>query len=238
MTRVRYLILFSLVLVVSGCFATRRMLPLPGTDSIEEPVAILPVIPDHIILPADSEKDYLKMAEKANSVLDTLAKGRHSKLFGPKKVRKILDTSDIESLHRILDEWGDHARVWKSERLAETSRRLEVVKIIRVKVEIMNPYYYKKRKANIVSWNYKEYVGWVDVSVDLFGTSPPRFVEHKRVQKKYWGKSDMGCAGGGQCAWPYFYSVGTTKIRALDEAAREAISGVLNISSEQEPPKD
>ena len=223
---------------MSGFFATRRILPLPGTDSIEEPVAILPVIPDHIILPADSEKDYLKMAEKANSVLDTLAKGMHSKLFGPKKVRKILDTSDIESLHRILDEWGDHARVWKSERLAETSRRLEVVKIIRVKVEIMNPYYYKKRKANIVSWNYKEYVGWVDVSVDLFGTSPPRFVEHKRVQKKYWGQSEMGCAASSGCALPFYYSVGTTEIRALDEAAREAISGVLNISSEQEPPKD
>ena len=231
MTRVRYLILFSLVLVVSGCFAPRSYWPLPGTDSIEEPVAILPVIPDHIILPADSEKDYWKMAEKANSVLDTLAKGRHSKLFGPKKVRKILDTSDIEILHRILDEWGDQARVWKSERLAETSRRLEVVKIIRVKVEIMNPHFYS-------DWKSREYEGWVDVSADLFGTSL-RFVEHKRVQKKYWGKSEVGCLPLDWWCWlPFFYSVGTTEIRALDQAAREAISGVLNISSEQEPPKD
>jgi len=139
MTRVRYLILLSLVLVVSGCFAARSNLSLPGTNAIEESVAILPVIPAQIIMFADSEEDYVKLADEANSVLNTLAGGRNSKLLGPKKVRKILDKSDIESLHRILDESGDHARAWKSETLAEMSKRLEVGKIIRVKVEIMSP---------------------------------------------------------------------------------------------------
>jgi len=86
MTRVRYLILLSLVLVVSGCFAARSNLSLPGTNAIEKPVAILPVIPAHIIMPADSEQDYLEMADETNSVLNTLAGRRNGKLLGPKKV--------------------------------------------------------------------------------------------------------------------------------------------------------
>jgi len=173
MTRVRYLILLSLVLVVSGCFAPRSFWSLPETDAIEEPIAILPVSPEHVIMTAQSEKDYLEMAEKTNSVLNTLAGGRNSKLLGPKKVRKILDKSDIESLHRILDESGDHARAWKSETLAEMSKRLEVGKIIRVKVEIIMifPVYTDIWNVGVgaIFGRGKHWRGWVDVSADLFG---------------------------------------------------------------------
>jgi hypothetical protein len=46
-------------------------------------------------MPADSEEDYLEMAEETNSVLNTLAGGRNSKLLGPKKVLKILGKSIV-----------------------------------------------------------------------------------------------------------------------------------------------
>jgi uncharacterized BrkB/YihY/UPF0761 family membrane protein len=41
MIRIRYLILLSLVLVVSGYLAIRANLSQPGIDAIEEPLAIL-----------------------------------------------------------------------------------------------------------------------------------------------------------------------------------------------------
>jgi hypothetical protein len=200
------------------------MLPLPGTNAIEEPVAILPVIPAHIIMPADSEEDYLEMVEETNSVLNTLAGGRNSKLLGPKKVLKILGKSNIETLHRILDDPGDHARVWKSERLAEMSKRLEAGKIIRVKVEILKTPAYTDYWGNpAISGRDKHWEGWVDVSADLFDMSPPRLIEHKREQEEFWGR--MGVGGLDCLIFPY--AVGTTDARALDQAAREAIAGVL-----------
>jgi hypothetical protein len=177
------------------------------------------------------------MAKKTNSVLDSLVRGRNSKVLGPKKVRKILDKSDVESLHRILDESGDHASVWKSERLAEMSKRLEVGKIIRVKVEILNPPAHTanwKDPTGITGGEGKHWSGWVDVSADLFGMSPPRLIEYKRVQKEFWGKAGAGCLVllPFPCIIPFPYAVGTTAIRALDQAAREAIAGVLEESTE------
>ena len=234
MTRVRYLILLSLVLVVSGCFAPRSFWSLPETDAIEEPIAILPVSPEHVIMTAQSEKDYLEMAEKTNSVLNTLAGGRNSKLLGPKKVRKILDKSDIESLHRILDESGDHSRVWKSERLAEMSKRLEVGKIIRVKVEILNPpaKTFKGFEKGDASTG-KEWSGWVDVSADLFGMAPPKLITIRRGQKEFWGETAVVCLPVYACLFlPVYYAVGTSRARALDQAAREAIVGVLKEPTE------
>ena len=234
MIRIRYLILLSLVLAVSGCFAGRSYLSLPGTDAIEEPVAILPVTPAHIIMPADSEEDYLEMAEETNSILNTLAGRRNSKLLGPKKVLKILGKSNVETLHRILDDPGDHARVWKAERLAEMSKRLEVEKIIRVKVEIMMifPSYTDIWGVGVgaIAGRGKHWRGSVDVSADLFGMSPPRLIEYIRGQKEFYGKIGMGCLV--QCI-PFPYTVGTTKIYALDRAVREAISLVL-----EEPTED
>jgi len=200
------------------------MLPLPRTDAIEEPVAILPVIPAHIIMPADSEEDYLEMAEEANSVLNRLAGGRNSKLLGPKKVRKILDKSDVETLHRILDDPGDHARAWKSETLAEMSKRLEVGKIIRVKVDIIGPPAYTAKWNNPVAGGQgKHWSGWTSVSADLFGMSPRQLIATRRGQKEFWGRIGVGCL---DCL-PFPYAVGTTEARALDQAAREAISLVL-----------
>ncbi len=232
MTGVRYLILLSLILVIFGCFAQQSHLSLPGTDTIAEPIAILPVIPAHIIMPADSEEEYVKMAENTNSVLDTLAGGSNSKLLGPKKVRKILDESDIESLHRILDDLGDHARIWKSERLAEISGRLEVEKIIRVKVDIIAPPAYW-----VDGWGGgglgKEWRGWFDVSADLFGMSPPRLIEWERMQERFGGKTGVNCLPiWGPCILPLPYSFGTTGDRALDKAVREVIAGLLKKPTE------
>ena len=76
-------------------------------------------------------------------------------------------------------------------------------------------------------------MGWVDVSADLFGMSPPRLIEYKRGQKEFWGKTKVGCLPlYGFCFLPYFYAVGTTEARALDQAARQAIAGVLKKPTE------
>ena len=227
MTRVHYLVLLSLFLVLSGCFALRSFRSLPGTDAIREPVAILPVIPAHITMPADFKKDYLEMAEKTNSVLDTLAGGRKSKLLGPKRVRKILDKSDIESLNRILDDSGDRPTVWQSERLAEMSHRLGVEKIIRVQVEITDS------PTPDAIWGYRggalfgrgnHWSGLVFVSAVLFGMSPRQVIDASGSVKEFWGKIGIGCLI--QCI-PFPYAVGTTEARALGQAAREAISQLL-----------
>ena len=227
MTRVHYLILLSLVLVLSGCFATRSFRSLPGTDAIGEPVAILPVIPAQITMLVHSEKDYLEMAEKTNSVLNTLAGRRKSKLLGPKRVRKILDKSDIESLNRILDDSRDHTTVWQSERLAEMSHRLGVKKIIRVQVEITDSPASDTKwvyGAGVVGGRGKHWSGRVFVSAVLFGMSPRQLIAARGSVKEFSGKTGLGCLF--QCI-PFPYAVGTTEARALDQAAREAISQLL-----------
>jgi len=116
------------------------------------------------------------------------------------------------------------------------SKRLEVGKIIRVKVEIMNPPAYAANwySSRITLDIRKQWRGWVDVSTDLFGMSPPRLIEYKRGQKEFWGKAGAGCLVllPFPCIIPFPYAVGTTAIRALDQAAREAIAGVLEESTE------
>jgi hypothetical protein len=178
-------------------------------------------------MPADSEKDYLEMAEKTNSVLNTLTGGRKSKLLGPRMVLNILNRSDVESLQRILDDSGDHPTVWQSERLAEMSQKLGVEKIIRVQVEITDS------PASNTKWGYRggalvgrgdHWRGWVFVSAALFGMSPRQLIATRGSEKEFWGKTGLGCLF--QCI-PFPYAVGTTEARALDQAVREAISQLL-----------
>ena len=237
MTRGSYLILFSLVPVVSGYFALRSSWWLPETGALEEPVAILPVIPAHIILPSNSEEDYVKMAEKTNSVLNRLAGSNNSKLLGPKKVRKLLNKSDLESLYGILDKPGDHARKTKSKKLAEMSKRLEVRKIIRVKVEILRPHaYMEKQNPRSLTNRPKHWSGWADVSADLLGISPPQLIVTRTNHKRSWGETGvsdvtMGPLVGPIClAWPYD-AYKRSERRALAQAAKEAIAGVLKKST-------
>ena len=238
MTRVHYLILLSLILMLSGCFAPRSFRSLLGTDAIGEPVAILPVIPAHITMPVHSEKDYLEMAEKTNSILNTLAGGRKSKLLGPRKVLNILNRSDVESLHRILDDSGDHPTVWQSERLAEMSQRLGVEKIIRVQVEIMDSpapdTRWGYRGGALVGWG-DHWRGWVFVSAALFGMSPRQLIAARGSVKEFWGKIGVGCLI--QCI-PFPYTVGKTEARALDQAAREAIPQLLKEITEGHSDED
>ena len=228
MTRFRYLILLSLALVVFGCSSSWL---LPETDTFEEPVAILPVIPVHIIMPANSEEDYVKMAEKANSVLNKLARRNKGKLLGPKKVRKLIDKSDLESLYVILNEPGDHARNPWSKKLAEISKRLKVGKIIRVKVEILRPHAYEKeRRPKSPTSEPKYWSGWVDVSPDLFDTSPPQLIDTKTNHKEFRGETGVRVELVAVWPVPVIYPYDTYKRnegRALAQAAHGAIAGVL-----------
>jgi len=230
MTRVLYLIFLSLVLVISGCSSAWL---LPETDTLEKPLAILPVIPAHIIMPASSQEDYVKMAERANSVLNRLANRNKSKFLGPKKVRELLDKSVLESLYVILDESGDHARNPKSKKLAEMSKRLEVGKIIRVKVEILRPQAYEKeRRPESPFSKTKQWSGWVDVSAELFNISPPQLIATETNHKEFWGETGVGwgvCVVG-LVPVPVMYPYDSYKRsegRALAQAAHGAIAGLL-----------
>lgn len=249
MTRVRYLIIFSLVLVVPGCFAGRNVKPLTDIDVIEEPLAILPVIPEHVVMAVESEKDYAKIAEKTNSILDILAKGKKSKLIGPKKVRRSLaGMADTETLNLWLDELGKYSKSGMSQELIEIGSRLEVKKIISVKVDVLISGNETARWAEGIDGGSggagaagvgKHWRGWVSVTADLFDLSPPRHVTYDRGSAEYSGKIGLGVVGAfsggmGGCI-PFPYAVGTTKTRALGQATREAISGVLNQSTGQKP---
>jgi len=230
MTRVRYLIYLSLALVISGCSSAWV---LSETDTLEETLAILPVTPAHIIMPANSQEDYVKMAERANSVLNKLAKRNKSKFIGPKKVRKLLDKSDLESLYLVLDELGDHGRNRKYKKLSEISKRLGAGKIIRVKVQFLRPQAYEKeRKPKSITDKPKLWKGWVDVSADLFNISPPRLIATKTKEKEFSGETGVTGVGGCIAFIPVFIPVpyDTYKKfegRALAEAAHGAISGLL-----------
>jgi len=230
MTRVRYLILLSLVLVISGC---SNAWLLPETDTLEEMLAILPVTPAHIIMPANSQEDYVNMAERANSVLNKLAKRNKSRLLGPKKVHKLLDKSDLESLYVILDEPGDHGRNREYKKLSEISKRLEVGKIIRVKVQFLRPQAYEKeRKPKSLRDNPKQWKGWVDVSADLFTISPPRLIAIETKEKEFWGETGVKWEGGAIAFIPvvipvYYDTYKKFEGRALAEAAHGAIAGLL-----------
>lgn len=230
MTRVRYLIFLSLALVVSGCSSAWV---LPETDSLEETLAILPVTPAQIIMPANSQEDYVEMAERANAILNRLANRNSNKFLGPKKVRELLDKSDLESLYVILDESGDDARNPESQKLSEISKRLGVGKIIRVKVRFLRPQAYEKeRKPKSLSDNPKQWKGWVDVSADLFNILPPQLIATETKEKEFRGETGVTCVGGCIAFIPVFIPVpyDTYKKfegRALAEAAHGAIAALL-----------
>jgi len=249
MTRVRYLIMLSLVVVVSGCFAGRNVKPLTDIDVIEEPIAILPVSPEHVVMAVDSEKDYAKIAEKTNSILDILAKGKKSKLIGPKKVSQSLEgVTKAKYLNIWLDELRKYSKPEMSQDFIEIGNRLKVKKIIRVKLDVLISGNETVRWAEGIDGGSggagaagvgKHWRGWVDVTADLFDLSPPRYVTYDRGSAEYSGKIGLGIAGaggsGGFGCVPFPYAVGTTEARALGQATREAISGVLNQSTGQKP---
>ena len=231
MTRVRYLIILSLILVVSGCFLGRKVEPLTGIDVIEEPIAILPVSPEHIVMAVESEKHYAKMAKKTNSVLDILAKGKNSKLLGPKKVKSLLEgMADTERLNLWLDELGEHSKPRMTLKLSEIGEKLKVEKIIRVKLDVLISSDEMGRWTDIEEVMVgigKHWSGWVDVTADLFDLSPLRHLASSTGSAEYWGKTGLEIMGAstGCCGFPI--AIGETKIRAFDQAARDAIAGVL-----------
>jgi hypothetical protein len=249
MTCVRYLILLLLVPVVSGCFLGRKVETLTDIDAIEEPIAILPVLPEHVVMAVESEKDYAKMAKKTNSVLDSLARRRNSKLIGPKKVRRSLEGMvNAECLNLWLDELGKYSKSGMSQELIEIGNRLKVKKIIRVKLEVLISGNETVRWVEGIDGGSgaagiagigKHWKGYVYVTADLFDLSQPRYVTYDRGSDEYWGKMGVGScfafgSGMGGCL-PFPYASGETKIRALDQATREAISGVVNQSTGQKP---
>jgi hypothetical protein len=238
-----------LVVMVSGCFAGRSVEPVTSIDVIEEPIAILPVSPENVVMAVESEKHYAKIAEKTNSILDILAKGKQSKLIGPKKVRRSLEgMANAECLNLWLDQLKRYSKPGISQELIEIGSRLKVKKIIRVRLDVL------LSGGEMVRWSEgtdggaggfgaggygKHWSGWVDVTADLFDLSPPRHVTYDRGSAEYYGKMGLGIAGGvastGFCCLPFPYAVGTTEARALGQATREAISGVLNQSTGQKP---
>ena len=231
MTRVRYLIFLSLVLVVSGCSSAWL---LPETDTLEETLAILPVTPAHIIMPANSQKDYVKMAETANSILNRLANTNSNKFLGPEEVRELLDRSDLESLYLILDEPGDHGRNCEYKKLSEISKRLGAGKIIRVKVQFLRPQAYEKeRKPKSITDEPKQWKGWVDVSADLFSILPPHLIATATKEKEFYGETGRSVANVSPVIFipipvPYDYDTYKTfERRALAQAAHGAIAGLL-----------
>jgi len=206
---------------------------LPETDTLEETLAILPVTPDHIIMPVSSQEDYVKMAERANSILNRLANRNSNKFLGPKKVGELLDRSDLESLYVILDEPGDDARNPESQKLSEISKRLGVGKIIRVKVQFLRPEAYEKeRRPKSLSDNPKQWRGWVDVSADLFNISPPRLIATKTKEIEFRGETGVKLEGGVIVCIPIFIPVSYDTYkkfegRALVEGAHGAIASLL-----------
>jgi len=249
MTSVRYLIILTLALVVSGCLAGRYVKPLTDIGVIEKPIAILPVGPENVVMAVESEDDYAKIAEKTSAILDILARGKKNNLIGPKKVRRSLEGMvKVECLNLWLDKLRKYSKPGLSQELIEIGNRLKVKKIIRVKVDILisaNEWasWFKGIKDSSggvgVGGKGKHWRGWVDVRADLFDLSPPRHVTYDIGSAEYWGKIGYGLVGaGGNSAvacLPFPYAVGTTQARALGQATREAISGVLNQSTGQKP---
>jgi len=235
--------------VVPGCFAGRNVKPLTDIGVIEEPIAILPVGPDNVTMAVESDKDYAKMAEKTNSILDILARRKQSNLIGPKKVRPLLEgMAKAECLNIWLDELRRYPKSETSQELIEIGNRLKVEKIIRVKVGGVMSGVETVRWAEGIDGGSgsagaagigKHWRGWVDVEADLFDLSQPRYVTYDRGSAEYSGKIGWGIAGGagsgGFGCLPFPYAVGTTQARALGRATGEAISGVLNQLTGKKP---
>lgn len=231
MTRIRYLILLSLVLLVSGCSARHSNSSPPETDTPKELVAILPVISAHITMPAYSEEDFVKIAEETNSVLNRLAESYKSKsLLSPKKVRKLLNKSDLESLYGILDEPSEHAKNCQSKKLAEMSTTPKVAKVIRVKVAILRPRaYIEELGEKGFTYTRKQWSGWVDVTADLFRISPPQLIATKASQSQCWGETGVNGAyvAGPVCLLVPYDTYRRSERLGLAQAAQGAIAGVL-----------
>jgi hypothetical protein len=247
--QMRYLLILSLVALVSGCFAGRNVKPLTDNGVIEEPIAILPVGPDNVTMAVESEKDYAKIAKKTNSILDILARGKQSNLIGPKKVRPLLEgMARAECLNIWLGELRKFPKPETSQELIEIGSRLKVKQIIRVKVDVLISGIETVRWAESIDGGSggagaagvgKHWRGWVYVEADLFDLSQPRYVTYDTWSAGYSGKIGLGIAGAGGgmgfgCL-PFPYAVGSTQARALGRATREAISGVLNQLTGQKP---
>jgi hypothetical protein len=112
-------------------------------------------------------------------------------------------------------------------KLSEIGEKLKVEKIIRVKLDVLISSDEMGRWTDIEEVMVgigKHWSGWVDVTADLFDLSPPRHLASSTGSAEYWGKTGLEMMGG-PCGFPI--AIGETKIRAFDQAARDAIAGVL-----------
>jgi hypothetical protein len=220
------------VLLLFGC-AGRG--PLPRTDDLDEPVAILPVIPSKVVLHyTDSKRYHMYWAKKSNEILNTLSTAKKSKLMGPKEVYKLLETSDIEYLNSILDESEINAEFWESKPFGNISKRLGVTKIIRVSLEIWD-YEVRAYEEFRGFGGSREDYGWVHVDMELIKLSPPSLVKTSfgGVQHGYKLTVFGGAGGGGCCFIPTHFSL-KYKAQAAEEALRQALSELL-ATSDREP---
>jgi len=198
---------------------------LPGTEDLDEPVAILPVIPSSIELHySTAEKSYIYWAEKANEILNTLSSREKSKLIGPKKVDSLLRVTDLDYINSILDQSRTHTESLDSKRVRDMGEKLGVTKIIRLELEI------NEFLTSNETWS-KGKKGDVYVTGHLFELSPPRLVKTYTVWAGYWRKTELlpiGC-----CILPGELSY-KDKAWAIEEALEKSLSGLL-FTSAQEP---
>ena len=220
------------VLLLFGC-AGRG--PLPGTEDLDEPVAILPVIPGKIELNySKRKKDRVNMAERINENMNLKASGKKSKLKGPKKVDNLLNSNDLEYLNSVLDQAQTDAGSWESKRLRNMGEKLGVAKIIRLELEI-HQYSTLTGTTDTLAEGKK---GDIYVTGHLFELSPPRLVTTYTSWAGYWREYQGFCLGGGGYGGCCILPVGTlsykNKARAIDEAIEKSLLELL-FTSAQEP---
>jgi hypothetical protein len=228
--RMRGLILALLFLGVLACAGR---VPLPRTDDLDEPVAILPVIPSKVVLHYQVFKlihlNRVNWAKKTNKILNTLSSGKKSRLMGPKEVYKLLETSDIEYLNSILDESENEAEFWESNLFEDINKKLGVTKIIRVNLEIWD-YEPITHEAFGGFGGIREDYGSIHVDTELINLSPPSLVTTSFGDVQYGYK--LRVIGAQCCIIPINFSF-KSEAQAADEALRQALSELLAISDRE-----
>ncbi|MGD8367554.1 MAG: hypothetical protein PVG78_07930, partial [Desulfobacterales bacterium] len=236
----------ALVLTAFGCFSQRSRSPMQVPGFRGRATAVLPVTPDRVRFVLDvpaasgstrvaySEKwvkDYAQVAASANAVLDTLVGEGRDRVVGPMELqRKLEGVCAPGFLNAYLDDPGEFTEAWKRNGLAEIGKKLGIRQLIvvrpRVDIEPLNTGALGTTYTGMAA--SASYKGTVTVTADLIGLSPPELVQTGSGFSNFWGEWGLVAAGGYGAAIVIPYGFGKGLDRALDQAARTALSELLN----------
>jgi hypothetical protein len=231
MLRTFFIVISGLGLIVSGCYAPRSYAPLEKEHWPEKATAVLPVSPDDI-QSYDPRFSAEKVAQVANSVINTETKSTKDKIISPSELLSLLGDQDaLNDLIGILN--SPLEKNWNAQALSDFSESTGITNIVRINIKVFSPREYGWADLFGGLGSGKRTVGSVVVNTELIDLSfiPPRIIWRSTGNAIH--ESTIGVVGGGGYGGAVILPVayGQTFGRAMDQATRAAFSQLFHQKS-------